>query len=59
MKPYKITHREHSIGYYYVDAENEKEAMEKYNKLVNDGEIDYSDMEVEEFSDDVEEDIGQ
>lgn len=59
MKEYKITHREYLVGWYYVDAENEEEARRKYNRMVSEGKIDFSDMELIDSSDDVEEDIGQ
>ena len=55
MKEYKITHREYLVGWYYVDAENE-EARRKYNRMVSEGKIDFSDMELIDSSDDVEED---
>ena len=50
-----ITHREYLVGWYYVDAENE-EARRKYNRMVSEGKIDFSDMELIDSSDDVEED---
>ena len=45
MKTYKIIYTESLYHVFYVDAENEDEAREKYNQLAFDGKLDYSDGE--------------
>ena len=46
MAEYKIVHREELIGWFYVEADSEEEALEKYEEQVNNGQIDFSDMEM-------------
>ena len=43
MKTYKITYTETLVHWFYVDAENAKEAANKFHMQVNCGEIDFSD----------------
>jgi len=43
---YKIEHKEELIGEYEVEAEDESLAMDAFEKMVNNGEIDYGKMEV-------------
>ena len=51
MASYKIIHKEELVGWFYVEADSEKEALAKYDEMVNNGEIDYSDMEMVDSSD--------
>lgn len=55
MKEYKIAHKEKLFGVFFVEAENEDDAMQKYNQMVMEGKIDYSDMDLVDSSDEVEE----
>lgn len=55
MKEFKITHRERLVGTYYIEAENEQDAMIKYWNMVMTGNIDYSDMDAVDSSDEVKE----
>ena len=43
---YKITRTEHLSGYFYVKATSEDEALEIFEKQILDGEVDFSDMEL-------------
>lgn len=51
MALYKIIHKEELIGWFYVEANSEKEALAEYEAMVNNGEVDYSDMEMVDSSD--------
>ena len=51
LRTYKIVHREELIGWYYVEATGEEEAIEKFNEMACNGEVDFSDLEVVESSD--------
>ena len=46
MKEYKIIHKEELVGWFYVEADNAEEALDEYNRMVQNGEIDFSDMEM-------------
>ena len=46
MKTYKVIYTESLIHVFYVDAENEEEAREKFDNMAYNGELDYSDGEV-------------
>lgn len=48
---FKIEHREELVGYFEVEAENESEAMNAYQHLVQEAKIDYGDMEMVDSSD--------
>lgn len=37
MKEYKIVHKEKLFGVFFVEAENEDDAMQKYNQMVMEG----------------------
>ena len=50
-KKYKITHTEALIDYFYVEAENEKDAIDVFNQKVENGEIDFSRVEMVDSSD--------
>lgn len=46
MKTYKVIYTESLFHTFYVDAESEDEAREKFDKMAYNGELDYSDGEV-------------
>lgn len=48
---FKIEHREELVGYFEVEAENESSAMDAYQHLVQEGKVDYGDMEMVDSSD--------
>ena len=54
-KTYVIRYEETSIGYYNVEANSEEEALSKFRHDVNDGDIDFSYMDVISTSTTVEE----
>lgn len=54
-KEYKIVHTETLVGWFYVDADSPEEALEEYHRQLNDGKIDFSDMEMIDGSDVAEE----
>ena len=45
-KTYKIIVTETLVHHFYVEAENEDAALEEYNRMGEDGELDFSDGEV-------------
>lgn len=47
-KTYKVVYKETSLGVYFVDADSEEEALAKFEKASAEGEIDFSDMEIDE-----------
>lgn len=51
MASYKIIHKEELVGWFFVEANNEEEALAKYEAMVNNGEVDYSDLEMVDSSD--------
>ena len=51
MKTYKIIHTEKLIGWFYVDAENEESAIKEFHHQVENGEIDFSYMQMDDSSD--------
>ena len=55
MKEFKITHKERLVGTYYIEADDVYDAVNKYWSMVMAGEIDYSDMDVIDSSDEIEE----
>ena len=55
MKEFKIIHKERLVGTYYIEADDVHDAVKKYWNMVISGEIDYSDMDVIDSSDEVEE----
>lgn len=46
MALYRINYCETCEGCFYVEAENEKEAMREFEYQVSEGQIDFSDLEV-------------
>jgi hypothetical protein len=50
MKTFRIVHREELVGYFYVEAETPEEALKEWYHQVNNGEIDFSDMEMDDSS---------
>lgn len=55
MKTFHIVHREELVGYFYVEAETPEEALQEWYNQVNNGEIDFSDMEMVDSSEEVQE----
>ena len=55
MKTYKIVHTETLFGYLYVEAENPEAALAEYYECLNNGEIDFGDLEMIDSEDKVEE----
>lgn len=54
MATYKIVHEETRVSEYYIDASNEKEALERFSFMLNNGEIgelDYRKIETVSSSD--------
>lgn len=54
MKEYRIIHTEKLVGWFYVYAKSEEDALEIYHDAVNDGQIDFSDMELVDSEDTAE-----
>lgn len=50
-RQYQITHRENIVGYFYVEAESEEDAIDVFNCQVMNGDIDFSDMELIDHTD--------
>ena len=50
MATWKIIHREELIGWFYVEADSEEEAMREFEYQTINGEIDFSDMEMVDSS---------
>ena len=48
MKTYKVIYTESLFHVFYVEAESEEEAREKFDKMAYNGELDFSDGEVED-----------
>lgn len=55
MKTFRIVHREELVGWFYVEAETKEEALREWYRQVNNGEIDFSDMEMVDSSDEAQE----
>lgn len=55
MKTWKIVHREELVGWYYVEAETAEDAMEEWKHRVENGQVDFGDMEMVNSDDVVEE----
>ena len=55
MKTYKIIHKEEIVGRFYVEANSPDEALEEYRYQVDNGKIDFSDMELIDSEDVAEE----
>lgn len=55
MKTYKIAHTETLFGYFYVEAETPEAALAEYYECLNNGEIDFGDLEMIDSEDKVEE----
>lgn len=56
MKTYKVTYKETLIHTFYVDANSSEEAEVIFNKQGMNGELDFSDGEVDETEYIIEED---
>ena len=50
MANYKITHTEVLVDWFYVEADSEEDAIIEFNRKVRNGEIDFSDLFVEDIS---------
>lgn len=55
MKTWKIVHKEELVGWYYVEAETAEKAMEEWRYRVENGQVDFGDMEMVDSEDVVEE----
>ena len=55
MKTYKIVHKEELVGWFYVEADSPEEAIEQWRYKVDNGEVDFGDMEMVDSEDIVEE----
>ena len=55
MKTYKIIHTETLVGWFYVEAETPEDALDEYYRLVSNGKIDFSDLEMIDSEDKAEE----
>ena len=51
---YKIRHEETSVDYFTVEANSEREALEEFSRQVEEGLIDYSNMEMISSTDTIE-----
>lgn len=51
MATYKIIHKEELVGWFYVEADSKEEALEEFGFQVNNGQIDFSDVELIDSSD--------
>ena len=51
MKTYEICHREEYVGYYYVEANSEEEALEEFMQQVSAGKVDLTDVEMMDSND--------
>ncbi len=54
MAIFKIIHREELVDWFYVEADSKEEALKRFEYLSQDGQIDYTDMEMSDSSDEVE-----
>lgn len=50
-RQYKIVHKESLVGWYYVEADSEQEALEEWRHMLCDGKVDFSDLELIDSSD--------
>lgn len=50
MKTFRIVHTEELVGFFYVQAETEEEALQEWYHQVNNGKVDFSDMEMVDSS---------
>ena len=55
MKTYKVTYKETLIHTFYVEANNEDEANKVFENQVSNGEIDFSDGEIDDTEIKIEE----
>ncbi len=56
-KTYKVTYTENLVYDFYVDAENEAEAEEKFKQGLIDGEFDLSDGYIDSSDYEIQEDL--
>lgn len=48
---YKIIHSEALVGWFFYDADSPQDALDQYRHDVDEGKIDFSDMEMIDSSD--------
>jgi len=46
MATYKIRHYEKLVGFFYVEADSEDEAIDVFDRKCSAGEVDFSDLEL-------------
>ena len=51
MAKFKIVHEEKLKGYYFVEAKDERNAIDVFEEKCNRGEIDFSDLDLIDSSD--------
>ncbi len=44
MAEYKVIYREELVGWFYVEADSEEDAIRKFEFQVSEGQIDFGDM---------------
>lgn len=54
-KTYEVIYKETSVGIYFIDADSEEEALAKFEKASAEGEIDFSDMAIDDIETTVKE----
>ncbi len=55
MKKFKVTYTEHSYMTEVIEAEDEDDALEKFNQMAEEGKIKYERMTIDDSQTDVEE----
>lgn len=55
MKTYTIRHEERLVGLYTIEAEDPDQAIEAFQRATANGEIDFSDMDLVDSEDSIEE----
>lgn len=55
MKDYKIIHKETLLGVFYVEADSEQGALDKFYRLCGTGKVDFGYMELLDRDDTAEE----
>ena len=51
MAEYKVVHWEENVLTVFLEADSEEEALEKYHFMVDNGEVDFADMEMTKSAD--------
>lgn len=55
MKTYTIRHEERLVGLYTIESEDPDQAIEAFQRATANGEIDFSDMDLVDSEDSIEE----